>query len=207
MDSIDFKENSYQLIANIAKALGNAHRLELLELVSNGPKSVEELAKEARLSFANASQHLQILKQLNLVKTKRVFTSIFYSVADDSIPLLLKYLHKTAYSQSLELKHTILNFRQQTGITSVEADDISTENYILLDVRSEKEFEFGHRNGAINIPHNKISNSMDTLDKDKMIVAYCRGELCTFADKVVKQLQEAGFKVVRLKEIIMTKSA
>jgi rhodanese-related sulfurtransferase/DNA-binding transcriptional ArsR family regulator len=206
MNSIDFKENSYVLIANIAKALGNAHRLELLELVSNGPKSVEELAKEARLSFANASQHLQKLKQLNLVKTNRVFTTIFYSVADDSIPLLLKYLHKTAYSQSSELKHTILNYRQQTGITSVETDDISTENYVLLDVRSETEFEFGHRNGAINIPHFKISNSMDTLDKDKMIVAYCRGELCTFADKVVKQLQEAGFKAVRLKEIIMTKS-
>jgi rhodanese-related sulfurtransferase/DNA-binding transcriptional ArsR family regulator len=207
MNSIDFKENSYVLIANIAKALGNAHRLELLELVSNGPKSVEGLAKEARLSFANASQHLQILKQLNLVKTKRVFTTIFYSVADDSIPLLLKYLHKTAYSQSSELKHTILNYRQQTGITSIGTDDISTENHVLLDVRSETEFEFGHRNGAINIPHSKISNSMDTLDKDKMIVAYCRGELCTFADKVVKQLQEAGFKAVRLKEIIMTKSA
>ncbi|MCF6222622.1 MAG: metalloregulator ArsR/SmtB family transcription factor [Flavobacteriaceae bacterium] len=206
MHHVDFKENSYRLIANIAKALGNAHRLELLELVSNGPKNVEELAKEARLSFANTSQHLQILKQLNLVKTKRVFTSIIYSVADTSIPLLLKYLHKTAYNQSLELKHTILDFRKQTGITSVEINDISDTNYILLDVRSESEFNFGHKKGAINIPYAIIDKSMNTLDKDKLIVAYCRGELCTFADKVVKHLQEAGFNAVRLKEIIMTKT-
>ncbi len=207
MNSIDLKENTYPILADIAKAIGHPHRLELLELVAQGPKSVDTLAKEARMSFANTSQHLQRLKQLKLVKTKRNFTTIYYIIADDSIPILIKSLHQTAFNLSTDFKLTLSNYRGNEKAKIVSFDKLENKDYLLLDVREETEFVFGHRKGAINIPHNQLKKSLKRLDKSKLIVAYCRGELCSYADIVVQELTKAGFNAVRLKDIIMTKSA
>lgn len=202
-----FKDQGYELISSVAKAMGNAHRLELLELLANGPKSVEELAHEARITLSNASQHLQKLKQHKLVKTKRKSITIYYSLADESILKLIKVLHQTAYNQLYELKHTISHFRQQFGTDQAALRELPGEDYILLDVRPKTEFNHGHRPGAINIPHLHVAKSLDRLDKNKLIVTYCRGELCTLADEVVQQLNAAGFRAVRLADIVMMKSA
>ena len=207
MDKNEFKNQSYELISSIAKAMGNAHRLELLELLANGPKSVDEMARESRISLANASQHLQKLKQYKLVKSRRKSTTIYYMLADESILELIKSLHQTAYNRLTELKHTISHFRQQYGTDRAAIREFPHENYILLDVRNREEYNHGHRHGAINIPYYQISKSLDRLDKDKLIVAYCRGELCTLADEVVQQLNMAGYKAVRLEEIVMMKTA
>ena len=207
MKSVDLKESAYPAIADIAKALGHPHRLELLELIAQGPKSVEQLANEARMSFANTSQHLQRLKQLNLVKTKRDFTTIYYTIADQSIITLIKALHQTAFNQSLDFKQVLSNYRNKKHITHVSLDELEGIDYVLLDVRDASEFRFGHKKGAISIPHTLLRQSLGQLDKSKLIVAYCRGELCSYADNVVKELTNSGFKAVRLKEIIMNKTA
>ena len=207
MDKNEFKNEGFELVASIAKAVGNAHRLELLELLANGPKNVEELAREARLGISNASQHLQRLKQYKLVKTRREATSIYYMLADDSILSLIKALHQTAHKRLPELEHTIADFRKQFGTDQAVLKGEPEEEYILLDVRPTDEFKYGHRQGAINIPHYNIAKSTHSLDKSKLIVAYCRGELCALADEVVRQLREAGFNAVRLQDIVIMKSA
>ncbi len=207
MGKNEFKEQGFELIASIAKAMGNAHRLELLELLANGPKYVEELAHEARLGISNASQHLQTLKQYKLVETRREGTSIYYMLADESILSLINLLHQTAHRQLPELAHTINDFRKQFGTDKAVIKDELEEDYMLLDVRTKDEFSYGHRHGAINIPHYQIGKSLNQLDKNKLIVAYCRGELCTLADEVVRQLRDAGFDAVRLQDTVMMKSA
>ena len=207
MDKNEFKNQGFELIASIAKAIGNAHRLELLELLANGPKNVEELARESRLGMSNASQHLQRLKQFKLVKTRREATSIYYILADDSILSLISALHQAAHKNLPELDLTISDFRKQFGTDKAVLKEKPEEDYMLLDVRSKDEFGSGHRHGAINIPHYQIGKSLNQLDKSKLIVAYCRGELCTLADEVVRQLRDAGFNAVRLQDTVIMKSA
>jgi DNA-binding transcriptional ArsR family regulator len=207
MKSVNLKERAYPAIANIAKALGHPHRLELLELIGQGPKSVDQLAKEARMSFANTSQHLQRLKQLNLVKTKRDFTTIYYTIADQSIITLIKALHQTAFNRSLDFKDVLSLHNSESNVTSISLDELEGVDYVLLDVRNKSEFAFGHKKDAVNIPHTLLKQALDQLDKNKLIVAYCRGELCSYADDVVTELTNSGFKAARLKEIIMTKTA
>ena len=207
MKKSEFKDQGYELISSVAKAMGNAHRLELLELLVNGPKNVDELAREARITVANTSHHLQKLKQYKLVKSRKKYTSVYYQLADESVLKLIIALHKTAFSQLTELKHTITHFRQQFGTDQAALRELPQEDYILLDVRPVKEYKHHHRHGAVNIPHLHLSKSLGQLNKDKLIVAYCRGELCTLADEVVQKLNNAGFRAVRLEDIVMMKSA
>ena len=207
MKKSEFKDQGYELISSVAKAMGNAHRLELLELLVNGPKNVDELAKEARMTVANTSHHLQKLKQYKLVKSRHNYTSVYYRLADASVLKLIMELHKTAYSQLAELKHTISYFRQQYGTDQAAIRSLPDEDCILIDVRPEAEYRHGHRSGAVNIPHHKLQVAMGSLSKDKLIVAYCRGELCTLADEVVQQLNEAGYRAVRLEDVVMAKTA
>ncbi|MCF6352594.1 MAG: metalloregulator ArsR/SmtB family transcription factor [Cyclobacteriaceae bacterium] len=180
MKSILLKETSFSIIANIAKGIGHPHRLELLELVSQGPKSVETLTKEARMSFANTSQHLQRLKNLKLVTAKRQFTTVYYSIADASIPLLIKMLHQTAFNLSADFKHTLSTYQKKTQVKTISMDELANKEYLMIDVRSPEEYRFGHKAGAINIPYTKLRSSMEKLDKSKLIVTYCRGELCRY---------------------------
>jgi DNA-binding transcriptional ArsR family regulator len=207
MKKSEFKDQGYELISSVAKAMGNAHRLELLELLANGPKSVDELAKEARITLANTSHHLQKLKQYKLVKSRHNYTSVYYRLADESVLKLIMELHKTAYSQLTELEHTITHFREQFGTDQAALRTLPNEDYILLDVRPETEYRHGHRPGAINIPYYNLKVAMGTLDKEKLIVAYCRGELCTLADEVVQKLNAAGYRAMRLEDIVMMKTA
>ena len=207
IDKNDFKDKGYELIASVAMAMGNAHRLEILELLANGPKSVNSLAREARISIANTSKHLQKLKRYNLVSSKRDANTINYILADESVLKLITALHKTAYNQITDLKVTIDNFRKDYGTDEAVIKGEPNEDYVLLDVRSDVEYNHGHRHGAINIPHYHIGKSLNRLDKNKLIVAYCRGELCTLADEVVRHLRDAGYNAVRLQDIVIMKSA
>lgn len=207
LKSSKFKDQGYELISSVAKAMGNPHRLELLELLGNGPKSVQELAKEARLSITNTSAHLQKLKQSKLVKTRRSVNTIYYRVADESVLKLIMALHKTTYSQFEELKLTINHFREQFGTDQAATRTLPEEDYILLDVRPQTEYWYGHKPGAINIPHYNLNVSLGTLNKDKLIIVYSRGELCTLADEVVQKLTTKGFRAMRFEDIVMMKTA
>jgi len=206
MHKNEFKDQAYELISSVARAIGNPHRLEILELLANGRKSVENIARETRMTVGNASQHLQRLKQYNLLKSKRSATTIFYSLSDKSVLSLIRSLHQTAHSQINELAPVISQFRKPYGTNKAKVSLVPND-CILLDVRSEFEFNHHHKKGAINIPHYKLKDSMKLLSKSKVIVAYCRGELCTYADEVVKQLNKAGYNAVRLDEYVMMRSA
>jgi len=207
MHKNDFKDQTYHIISSIAKAMGNPHRLEILELLSNGKKSVEIIARETRMTLGNASQHLQRLKQYNLVNDQRRATTIYYSLADDSVLKLIKSLHQTAHSQLPQVTGIIADFRKQYGTDKYAVNRLPDDNYLLVDVRSKDEFMFGHHKGAINIPHFLITKSLNKLDKNKLIITYCRGELCTLADEVVKQLNDAGYNAVRLEEFVISRTA
>lgn len=202
-----FKNTSYELIAGIAKAIGNAHRLEILELLANGSKSVEALAKEARLSIANASQHLQILKKHKLVEIRRSGTTIHYSLPDKSIIEIMRNLHLTAKNQLPELANIINDYRKEQGIQEYTINHLPDEDHILLDIRPAKEYWNGHKDGAINVQIDKLEKAIPHLQKDKLIITYCRGELCTYADDAVRILREEGFNAFRLNEPIMMISA
>lgn len=207
MNNSKFKDKGYELVSSIARVMGNPHRLEILELLANGAKSVEEIAREARIKLSNASQHLQKLKRYKLVTTRRKGTMVYHLLADERIISLVESLHRTAYNQLPELKLTINEFRKNYGTDEASIKSFPDEDYILLDVRSATEYNYGHRQGAVNIPHYHIGKSTHRLDKNKLIIAYCRGELCTLADEVVQQLRAAGFNAVRLQDIVMMKSA
>jgi rhodanese-related sulfurtransferase len=133
--------------------------------------------------------------------------TINYILADESVLKLITALHKTAYNQITDLKVTIDNFRKEYGTDEAVIKGEPNEDYVLLDVRSNVEYNHGHRHGAINIPHYHIGKSLNRLDKNKLIVAYCRGELCTLADEVVRRLRDAGYNAVRLQDIVIMKSA
>ncbi|MEN8247868.1 MAG: metalloregulator ArsR/SmtB family transcription factor [Bacteroidota bacterium] len=203
MQKADYKDATYTLIAGIAKAMGNPHRLEILELLINGAKNVEAIAKETRLSVANASQHLQLLKQHKLVTIRKEGTTIYYSLSNESIVHIINNLHTTAKSQLPELGMTIRQFRSSYGSNKHSIDQLPEEDHILLDLRSSSEFNHAHKRGAINIPIQNLNTAMRQMDKGKMIVAYCRGELCTYADEAVKVLRQAGFNAVRLNEPVL----
>ena len=196
-----FKDTTFTLISGLAKAMGNPHRLEILELLINGPKSVEKIAHETRLSVANTSQHLQVLKRHKMVSTHKDGTTVFYLLADKSIVSLMDNLHDIAHKQLPDLNFALREFRPANSITSI--DSVPNESHVLLDVRPVIEFENGHKKGAINVPIGQLNAYLTKIDKDKMIVAYCRGELCTYADEAVKILTEAGFNAVRLSERVL----
>ncbi len=207
MKKNDFKDSGFNLVAAIAKAMGNGHRLEILELLANGSKSVQQISVAARINLSNASQHLKILKQHKLVKINRKGITVYHELADRSILSLIKVLHQTAYRQLPEMRLILSDFRKQFGTDQAVTKSIPDDDYILLDVRSSAEYGYGHHQGAISIPFYNLDKSFAKLDKSKLIIAYCRGELCAQADEVVQKLIAEGFRAVRLEEIVMMKSA
>ena len=207
MTKNELKDRGYDIIGQIAKAMGHAHRLELLELLGNGPKSVIKLAREARMSVANTSQHLQKLKQAGLVKTRRSFNTIYYRLADPVILPAIRGLHQIAASQRPDMTALLQSFRKNYGTDTAVVYSLPDEEHILLDVRPPEEYAWSHHRRAMNIPYYRLDKEMHRLDKNKLIVAYCRGELCTYADEVVARLLAAGYRAVRLAEPVMMKSA
>jgi rhodanese-related sulfurtransferase len=158
----------------LAKAIANEHRLELLELIAQGERSVEALAERSGLSIANASQHLQHLRRAGLVTARRHAKFVLYSLADDAV---LKPVSRAELSR--RIKH---------GFVTV------------LDVRPEDEFALGHLPGARNVPLGKLKRELAKLDRNTEIIAYCRGPYCVLSFEAVAQLRKMGFKARRLQD-------
>ena len=205
MDStLLFKKAVYQQIARIGKAVASASRLELLDLLSQGPRTVEVLAKEANLSVANASQHLQILRAARLVEAEKEGQLVTYRSAQgvhDFLPALLEL----AENRLAEVQQVVRQYFEEPDVleqidfalllTRVRAGEVT-----LLDVRPPEEYRAGHLAGAISIPVTELTNRLAELPKDRQIVAYCRGPYCILALQAVEILKKFGFKGVRVKE-------
>ena len=166
--------------ARIGKALGNGRRLELLELLSQGERSVEALAQASGLSVANTSQHLQQLRQAGLVEGHKTGQHVYYSLADARVVSLLDLVHQLAESRLAEVSRLVHNYLGvHDQLEPVTPDDLlerAQEGLVtVLDVRPPEEFEAGHLPGAVNIPLEELKERLPELAQDREVIAYCRG--------------------------------
>ena len=203
MSSGNPKRDLYVQFAAVAKAIGNEHRLELLELVAQGERSVEALAERSGLSIANASQHLQLLRRAGLVTARRQAKFVLYRLADDAVLTMLSGIHKVAERNVGEVERILRSYFNSRDdlepVTRAELQRRMKQGLItVLDVRPEEEFELGHLPGARNIPLSQLKRQLAKLDRACDIVAYCRGPYCVLAFEAVALLRERGFKVHRL---------
>ena len=199
------KQDLYRLFARIAAAMANPHRLELLDLLAQGPRTVEELARESNLSIANASQHLQRLKRARLVIDERHGFYIRYRIADPLVTQLWLQVRTVAEQQLDQVALTLDAYRaQRHEFKRVSLDDLRARmekgTTILLDVRPSAEYAAGHLPSAISIPLEELERQLNELPRHRTIVAYCRGPFCVLADEAAEKLKRKGFRVARLEE-------
>lgn len=195
-------------LAQVARALGNGHRLALLERLAQGDAAVETLAKTADMSIGNASQHLQQLRRAGLVTAERSGKQMFYRLTDERIVTLLGLLRQVAETNLAEMERLVSRlFAEDDGDGALEAvtrDQLVTwlasGKVALLDVRPEEEFEAGHLPEAINIPLEQLEVMLDKLPQDREIVAYCRGPYCVLSHEAVQRLRQLGYRVRRFEE-------
>ncbi len=202
------KERLYTLFARVATALANPHRLELLDLLTQSPRTVEELAREAHLSIANTSQHLQRLKQAGLVSNQREGLYSCYHLADPAVAGLWLDLRGVAAQQLVEVTPARAAYRpQENAFVRMTPDELHASQrqgkVVLLDVRPRVEYQAGHLPGAISIPLDELEPRLTELPKRKTIVAYCRGPYCVFADEALDLLARKGWKVARLENGVL----
>ena len=201
MDKSEFKQTIYTEIADMVKAMANPHRLEIIDLLANGEKTVEQIATETRISIANASQHLQNLKKARLVKIRRLKNYRLYSLTNIYVYAIWKTLREFARLQIPEIDKVGDDYRRLNNATVVSLNELEKyKPYLLVDVRPNEEFENGHFDEAINIPVSQLISNLNQLPKDKYIITYCRGPFCTFADQALEILINSGFKAARLEE-------
>ena len=199
------KEHLYQWFARLASALANPHRLELLDLLVQAPRSVEALAQEAHMSVANTSQHLQRLKQANLVVDERDGLFIHYRLADPTVAHLWLELREVAGLRLAEVEKSLNSYRplrhnfEKISIGELR-ERMARDEVVLLDVRPEIEFRAGHLPGAISLPLDMLEQRLEELPSSKLIVAYCRGPYCVYADQALALLTAHGRNVARLEE-------
>lgn len=205
MKGREFKDAMYDGLAKMLKAISNPSRLEIIEMLSQGEKSVEGIVQTTNLTIANASQHLQVLKSNNIVKARKEKQYMFYSLVNDDFLSVYQHVIRYASQEIAELEKIMNRQREdnnaQNAVSLGELKQmIEAKNILLLDVRPSVEYEFGHITGAISIPMNELMANLKNIAKEKEIVAYCRGPFCVLADEAVKLLKEQGYHVRRLDE-------
>lgn len=199
------KHHLYELFAQIGKALSSPGRLELLDLLTQAPRTVEELAVETGMSVANTSQHLQRLKQAHLVESEREGTFRHYRLADPIVSELWHTLRRVAEQQLSEVDQALDAYRERRHeFERISAQDLrlrlQSGDAVLLDARPTIEYESGHLPGALSAPVETVEQLLTSLPDDKIIVAYCRGPYCVLADEVLALFAQAGRPVARLEE-------
>jgi rhodanese-related sulfurtransferase len=196
----------YDEIALVGKAMASGRRMELLDVLANGERTVEALAAEAGLSVANTSQHLQVLRQGGLVATRRAGTSIYYRLADPAVFALWRQLRSVASGRLAavqQLAAAYLGGRDQ--LEPVTREELARrlrdgDHLVVLDVRPASEHAAGHVPGAVSIPVQELRRRLAELPLDQEIVAYCRGPYCAFAHEAIALLRSQGFTARRLED-------
>lgn len=199
------KRALYDSFASVAQALAHGSRLELLEHVAQGERSVEALAAVAGLNFANASQHLLLLRRAGLVRSRRDGKRVLYRLSDPAVLDLLASVRRIAESNVAEARDVIAGyFHARDSLEPISrhelAERLRRKAVTLLDMRPADEFALGHVAGAINIPLKELLRRLNDLPRGKEIVAYCRGPYCVLSFEAVALLRRKGFKVRRFEE-------
>lgn len=199
-----FKDEIYEQFSRIGKAVSSPKRLELLDILCQGERTVENLAKETALTIANTSQHLQVLKNSRLVEQEKKGLYVFYRPAPMVVEFFIS-LRKIAENRIAEIEQIKTRFLEgKKGMEPIDRDAlikrIQEEDVTILDVRPPEEFRAGHISGAISVPLQQLEFVLTRLPKDQEIVAYCRGPYCVLSIQAVELLNEKGFHAVRLEE-------
>ena len=200
-----FKDAIYDQFARIGKAVSSPKRLELLDILCQGPRTVEVLAKETSLTVANASQHLQVLRTARLVDTEKEGLFVTYRLADQAVCEFFHAMRVLAESRLAEVEQIKRQFLEgREGMEPVNREAlmglVREEAVTVLDVRPAEEYKAGHISGAISLPLKELEQHLSDLPRDQEIVAYCRGPYCVLSIQAVEILRAKGFKAVRIDE-------
>jgi rhodanese-related sulfurtransferase/DNA-binding transcriptional ArsR family regulator len=199
------KTQLYTIIAELAQAMANPHRLELLDLLVQAPRTVEQLAEASALTVANTSQHLQRLKRAGLVASTRYGVSIEYRLASPAVAQLWVELRRIAEQQRAELDRALDDYRPvrhhfPTISMAALREEQAAGRALLLDVRPSLEYTASHLAGAISLPLDDLRSHLGQLPTDQLLVTYCRGPLCVYADQALTLIAESGRRGARLEE-------
>jgi len=198
-----FKDRLYGQFARIGKGLASPRRLEFLELLAQGERTVDSLAKETGLSLANASQHLLALREAGLVESRKQGLFVHYRLADPSVFELSRAVRVVAQRRLAELDRLVReHFGERSDPEPVEMDELleraRSGKVVILDTRPADEYAAGHIAGALSVPVDQLQERLSKLAKSKAYVAYCRGPYCVYADRAVEILRKSGRKAQRL---------
>jgi rhodanese-related sulfurtransferase len=201
----EFKDRLFEQFARIGKALASPKRLEILDLLAQGERTVEEIARETAMPLANASQHLQVLKGARMVESRREGLYAYYRLADEAVFRTWQAVRALGETRLAEIDRVVETFLEdRDALEAVGAaalmERLSDGNVVVLDVRPEEEYRAGHIPGALSVPVDALEAALQALPKDKEIVAYCRGPYCVFSDEAVTLLRSRGYQARRLAE-------
>ena len=199
------KQRIYEQFARVGKALAAPARLELIDLLAQGERSVDALAREAALSIATASQHLQVLHAARLVETRREGQRIFYRLAGPAVEALWLSLRGTAEAQLAELPGVAREYLgDPDALEPIDRAELARRldagTVVLIDVRPAEEYAQGHIAGAISVPLDELATWAKQAPRRKQIVAYCRGPYCVYAAQAVAELRKRGRRALRLRD-------
>lgn len=204
-DGRPFKDAIYKQFARIGKSLSSERRLELLNLLSQGSKSVEKLAQQADMSIANVSQHLQVLSEARLVMSKKKGTFVYYELANPAVIELLLSLWRTGEQQLSDIQKIKDDFiNPEDGFYTISLEEALTKHekgeIVLVDVRPSEEYEYAHIPGAISVPIDEFADHIRELPNELEIVTYCRGPYCMYSAQAVSALRNKGHMAFRMEE-------
>ena len=200
-----FKDSIYEQVARVGKAASAPKRLELLDLLCQGPRSVEALALQAGISLANASQHLQVLRGARLVEAEKKGLRVEYRLASEDVCEFFLTLRGLAESRLAEIDQVTREYFESRGaMEAVEGEELLRRvrdgEVTVLDVRPSEEYRAGHIPGALSVPVSELKARLRELPKDREIVAYCRGPYCVMALEAVLLLRAKGFEAQRMEQ-------
>jgi rhodanese-related sulfurtransferase len=203
-----YKDAIYEQLARIGKAVSAPKRIELLEILGQGPRTVEALAKLANLSVANTSQHLKALRAARLVDAEKKGLFVEYRLADDSVGRYLLSTQTLADARLAEIRELTHDFLEARGaLEPVNREELLRRvrdgEVIVLDVRPSEEYAAGHIPGAVSVPIGELKARLKELPKKKQIVAYCRGPYCAMSIDAVELLRKNGYRAVRMEQGVL----
>ena len=199
------KKALFDRFAQIGKALGQGNRLELLEALAQGERSVDALSQACGMPISNTSHHLQILREAGLLTSRKSGLQVFYRIADDEVLRLISGMRRIAHRQSAEVERIVRqHFESRDEFQPVRREElislVRNGEAVILDVRPDGEYLSGHIHGAINISLENLERELETLPKRLEIVAYCRGPYCLLSFEAVELLRKNGFRARRLED-------
>jgi rhodanese-related sulfurtransferase/DNA-binding transcriptional ArsR family regulator len=199
------KDALYEGFAEVAKALASGRRAEIVDVLAQGERSVDEIASEIDQSAANTSHHLRAMARAGLLTTRRDGTRIFYALSSDRVGELWSALRDVATEHTAGLERLVDAYLgERDGLDTIDRDELARRirrgDIVILDVRPEAEFSSGHIASATSVPMTELRKHMKALPKGAEVVAYCRGPFCVYADDAVRELTRRGFRARRLED-------